>query len=123
MAKKSELSKEEILAVWGDSFAELADHPQIVFTESEILVELKRTQPIKNLEGEETKVLRISEPDLGALKSMDLAKGEVAKIGVLIQRCAGIPAASADKIKSADFMLLNKILACFLVDAPKTSGM
>lgn len=120
MAKKSELTKEEIIAVWGDGFAELADHPQIGFTETEILVELKRTPAIKTIDGEETKLLKISEPDLAALKSMDLAKGEVAKIGVLIQRCAGIPAASADKIKSADFMLLNRVLGCFLLESPKT---
>ena len=117
------LSESEIVEVWGEGFKDLANHPQVKFTQENVIVELKRTPAlITNESGEGTKVLKFEEPDVGVLKLMDTAKGDVGKAAALIQGCAGLPAASANKIKSSDFMVISQVVAGFLSTSQAITG-
>ncbi len=116
------LNKEEAIEVWGEGFEDLAANPQVKFTQENVQVTLKRSKDIVSSNGEKGNVIYFEEPDLATLKLMDTAKGEISKIAILIQACAGIPAASANKIKAADVMLLSKVVAGFLGKPPETSG-
>lgn len=123
VAKNNFLSEEEILEVWGDGFREIANHPQIKFTVDTVQVTLRKTPPLQNMDSPEpTKVLTFEEPDVGTLKRMDSAKGDIGKIAELIQGATGLPKASAEKIKSSDFIVLSKLVACFLSPSQEIIG-
>ena len=110
--------KEAIVEAWGENFAEIADNPRIIFTDEAIFIKLKK--PLKTSDGE-TDMLRIEEPDVAQLRSMDAVKGDVGKTAVLLANIADMPEASANKVKASDFTLFNKVLGCFLIDGPQTT--
>lgn len=114
---------DSIVEIWGEGFREIHNHPQIKFTNENIYVELKRTPALVSIESSEpTKVLKFDEPDIGILKSMDLAKGEISKAAILIQKCSNMPGASIDKIKGRDFIVISKVVGGFLSDSPEITG-
>lgn len=123
MSKTVYLDPEKVVEIWGDGFKPVATSPNVHFTETSVLVELKRTEPLTVLaNGEKTKTLTFEEPDVNALKAMDNAKGEVSKVAALIKYCAGLPEASVNKIKASDFMVLSQVVAGFLSISQQTTG-
>lgn len=123
MAKQSGgefLPEDQVIEVWGEQFKELAVHPKVRFTESEVFIGLSKPIPAVDSGGGTTDQIVLLEPNVGQLKMMDSAKGDVAKAAALIQSCSDLPAASVNKIKGRDFMLLNKVVAAFLSDGHQT---
>lgn len=121
--KEIQLTESEIVELWGEGFRSLSNHPQIKFSQETVSVELKRSPALVQTSGEESKTIKLEEPTVETLKMMDLAKGDVGKVASLIQGCGGIPAASVNKIKASDFMLLSEVVAAFLGSSQKTTGM
>lgn len=112
------LDRDMISEYWGEDFLPLAENHRVKFGMDSIFVTLK--SPVKNVDGEETKVVELKEPTVAVMKSIDGAKGEVTKAAVLLASMSGVPNASFNTVKASDFMLLNKVVAAFLSDGPET---
>jgi hypothetical protein len=117
---QKELTKEEILDVWGEPFLALCDNPRIGFTLDAILVELKKTPALKTIDGEETKVISITEPTFDQLKKIDLVKGDLEKSGVMVGLCGNLPNSQVNRIKTSDWMLLSRVVTCFFQESGQT---
>lgn len=113
----SKLSKESVIEIWGEAFASLADNKRIEITEDEIILNLRR--PIVTEEGE-IKSVTLREPNLSDLKTIDGAKGDIAKAAALFSQCSGILPVYADKITGRDFIAAQQIISAFLADGPAT---
>ena len=110
--------KQFITEHWGEEFVKFADNPKVNFTSESIQVTLKKE--VKSLSGEMVKVVEIDEPDVGQLKAIDEAKGEMSKTAKLISTCTDIPGAALNSMKASDFMLLSNIISVFLSDGQET---
>lgn len=112
--KEREAYIELVREQWGEEFVPIADDPMIKFSDSEIVVQLKR--PIKTDEGE-TNEIRLREPTVKELKLTDMEKGEIAKSALLLKACGGgLPMASIETMKGSDFIRTQKVLSVFLAD-------
>lgn len=105
--------------LWGDEFVELCNHRKVTFTEDAIYVQLK--QPVTSISGEKTDVVKISEPTVGELKVMDSVKGDMSKSAAFVETIVGITTADTNKMKAGDFILISKIVGCFLLDGQETT--
>ena len=114
------LNNEQIKEIWGDEFLSLVEDDKIKITESEIIVELSK--PVATIEGGETgsKFLKIKEPSVSELRIMDTAKGDMSKSIALLGACSGLAEATINKLKTRDFMRLQKVILCFLGDSQQT---
>ncbi len=117
------LKPDQVLATWGEQWKDLASHPKVKFTDAEVYVHLSHKIPTTaNDEGDtETSQIVLTEPTVGQMKLIDSAKGDIAKAAMLVQQCGDLTAASVNKIKGRDFILLNKVVGAFLSDGHQTS--
>lgn len=106
---------------WGKEFVELLADPKIHFTMDAIFVDVQTpVEVIGNEKTESVTTVRIEEPNVSQLKSVDTVKGDMAKAAVLLESSVGITAASLDRMKSRDFMRCQKVMACFLGGGQET---
>lgn len=105
--------------MWGEDFVQFLNNSKVTFTESAIYIKLK--QPVTTITGEKSECVKINEPTVGELKVMDSVKGDMSKAAAFIETLVGITTADANKMKAGDFVLLNNIVNCFLLDGQETT--
>lgn len=105
--------------LWGEEFVQFVKSDRVIITENALYVKLK--VPVTSpTEGGKTDIIKINEPTVGELKTMDTVKGDMSKAATLLETLAGITSADMNKMKASDFILINKIMNIFLLDGPET---
>jgi hypothetical protein len=111
------LDKSAVEKNYGKSFADLLKDKKVHFTSDGAIVELNTPiHVIGELETIVSSTVKIPEPNVSQLKSVDSVTGEMAKSAILLSSVVGIPPNELDAMGSRDFMRLQKVMGVFLTD-------